>query len=205
MTEGIARRLRSAVEGGNVSALDDLVVRQAVEEGSFDAGLWVVDTPLGPYVAAATPAGLAAFASQPLDEVAEAAARRLGPRVVEVATPVADAVAAQVEEYFAGRRRTFDLPLDWRLSSEGFRRTVLRHLAATVAFGETVSYGDLAAEVGKPGAARAVGGAVGSNPLPIVVPCHRVLAAGGALGGYGGGLHRKVALLQLEGVLPPDS
>lgn len=203
MTHRIADRLRSAVEGSDVEALDHEVARRAVEEGAFDAGLHVVHTPLGPYVAAATPAGLAAFSSEPIDEVAEMVARRLGPRVVEAATPVADAVASQVEEYFDGRRRTFELPLDWRLSSDGFRRAVLQRLAATVAFGETVSYGDLAAEVGNPGAARAVGGAMGSNPLPIVVPCHRVLAAGGGLGGYGGGLHRKRALLSIEGIAIP--
>ena len=104
---------------------------------------------------------------------------------------------AQLEDYFSGARRTFDFPM--RLTGNGFRRQVLEQLCR-VPFGETVSYGDLAAAVGNPRAARAVGGAVGSNPLAIVVPCHRVLAADGGIGGFGGGLQAKRTLLAIEGV-----
>ncbi|MGW2559735.1 methylated-DNA--[protein]-cysteine S-methyltransferase [Streptomyces sp. NPDC001514] len=107
----------------------------------------------------------------------------------------------QLAEYFAGRRRDFELPLDWSLSS-GFNRQVLRELASGVPYGSVVGYGDLADRVGQPGAAQAVGAAMGSNPLPVVVPCHRVVEKDGGLGGFGGGLETKRKLLALEGVLP---
>ena len=108
---------------------------------------------------------------------------------------------AQLEEYFQGNRQAFSFPM--RLTGNGFRRQVLEQLCE-VPFGQTVSYGELAAAVGNPRAARAVGGAVGSNPLAIVVPCHRVLAADGGIGGFGGGLEAKRVLLAIEGVVPKD-
>ncbi|MEY2525159.1 MAG: methylated-DNA-[protein]-cysteine S-methyltransferase, partial [Ilumatobacteraceae bacterium] len=111
-----------------------------------------------------------------------------------------DAIRRQLDEYFDGRRTEFDLDLDWRLSN-GFRRTVLERLVADVHFGEVVSYLDLARAVGNPKASRAVGTAMATNPVPIVVPCHRVLRTGGGLGGYGGGLPMKQQLLTLEGAL----
>ncbi|WP_351225395.1 methylated-DNA--[protein]-cysteine S-methyltransferase [Streptomyces sp. NPDC002133] len=107
----------------------------------------------------------------------------------------------QLEEYFTGRRRDFALPLDWSLTS-GFNRQVLRELASGVPYGRVVGYGDLADRVGQPGAAQAVGAAMGSNPLPVVVPCHRVVESDGGLGGFGGGRETKRKLLALEGVLP---
>ena len=105
----------------------------------------------------------------------------------------------ELDEYFEGERREFDLPLDWRLTS-GFVNKVLRE-TARIPFGETRSYGEMAASAGSPRAFRAAGSALGANPIPIVVPCHRVLRSGGALGGYGGGLDVKMKLLELEGVL----
>jgi methylated-DNA-[protein]-cysteine S-methyltransferase len=108
-----------------------------------------------------------------------------------------DEVRRELDEYFEGHRDHFDLPLDWRLSS-GFRKTVLEHLYADVPYGHTVSYLELATIVGNPKASRAVGTAMATNPIPIVVPCHRVLRTGGNLGGYGGGLETKVKLLALE-------
>ncbi|WP_030840895.1 methylated-DNA--[protein]-cysteine S-methyltransferase [Streptomyces hygroscopicus] len=107
----------------------------------------------------------------------------------------------QVESYFAGDTKAFTLPLDWSLIT-GFNRRVLRELAAHVPYGTVVGYQDLADRVGEPGAARAVGVAMGSNPLPVVVPCHRVVESGGGIGGFGGGLETKRTLLALEGVLP---
>ncbi|AQA16164.1 cysteine methyltransferase [Streptomyces malaysiensis subsp. malaysiensis] len=107
----------------------------------------------------------------------------------------------QVESYFAGDTKAFTLSLDWSLTA-GFNRRVLRELAAHVPFGTVVGYQDLADRVGEPGAARAVGVAMGSNPLPIVVACHRVVESGGGIGGFGGGLETKRTLLALEGVLP---
>jgi methylated-DNA-[protein]-cysteine S-methyltransferase len=108
-------------------------------------------------------------------------------------------VRRQLDQYFAGKRRAFEVPIDRRLS-HGYRRTVLEALTE-VPYGETVSYKDLAERTGNPKASRAVGSAMATNPIPIVVPCHRVLRTGGALGGYGGGLDTKVWLLQLEGAL----
>ena len=121
-------------------------------------------------------------------------------KVDRIAQAQLDEARQQVEEYFAGKRTEFDLPLDWA-GVFGFRRTVLQ-LLAKVPFGETTTYGQLAAGAGMPSASQAVGGIMGSNPLPIVVPCHRVLAADG-LGGFGGGLRTKEWLLAWEGVMPP--
>ncbi|MFK4185170.1 methylated-DNA--[protein]-cysteine S-methyltransferase [Streptomyces sparsogenes] len=107
----------------------------------------------------------------------------------------------QLERYFTGALREFTVPLDWSLIT-GFNRRVLRELAEHVPYGTVVGYGDLADRVGDPGAARAVGVAMGSNPLPVVVPCHRVVESGGGIGGFGGGLETKRTLLALEGILP---
>jgi methylated-DNA-[protein]-cysteine S-methyltransferase len=200
MSDPLVQKLRATTRvPGAAERLALVFSRSAAAEGEVDAALRIVDTPLGGYIAVATPRGLAAFESGALDDVAEQVAAAFGPRVVEADTKLTRAVARQVGEYFEGRRRRFTVPLDWSLT-DGFRRTVLQHLALHVGFGQTTSYGELAAEAGSPRAARAVGGAMGSNPLPIVVPCHRVLAANGGLGGYGGGLHRKLHLLRLEGV-----
>jgi methylated-DNA-[protein]-cysteine S-methyltransferase len=109
-------------------------------------------------------------------------------------------IAAELHEYFAGRRRRFTVPADLGEVTAPFRRTVYETLHRDVAYGETVSYGELAVMAGRPGAARAVGSAMATNPVPIVIPCHRVLAAGGKIGGYGGGLDTKRALLAIEGV-----
>jgi len=111
-----------------------------------------------------------------------------------------DEIAAELDEYFVGRRRRFTMPVDLAGVTTPFRRRVLETLHRDVAFGETVSYGELAVMAGRPGAARAVGSTMATNPVPIVVPCHRVLAAGGAIGGYGAGLGTKRTLLALEGV-----
>ncbi|MGQ0802588.1 MAG: methylated-DNA--[protein]-cysteine S-methyltransferase [Actinomycetota bacterium] len=109
-------------------------------------------------------------------------------------------IAAELDEYFGGRRRHFTVPVDLGSVPATFRRRVLETLSRDVPYGETVSYGELAVMAARPGAARAVGSAMANNPVPIVVPCHRVLATGGRIGGYGGGLGMKRALLALEGV-----
>jgi methylated-DNA-[protein]-cysteine S-methyltransferase len=123
----------------------------------------------------------------------------VSPRVVHLPGRL-DEVRRELEEYFAGRRRSFDVPVDRRLS-RGYRRTVLEALSREVPYGQTVSYKELAERTGNPKASRAVGSAMATNPIPIVVPCHRVLRTGGALGGYGGGLDTKVWLLRHEGAL----
>ncbi|MGW7266559.1 methylated-DNA--[protein]-cysteine S-methyltransferase [Streptomyces sp. NPDC054842] len=166
----------------------------------------VVGTDIGPLLLAATPDGLVNVVFHATDAVREKAlgklASRLGAEPVEApGSPLLSEAADQLRAYFAGERRDFELPLDWSLIS-GFNRQVLRELASGVPFGAVVGYGDLAGRVGQPGAAQAVGVAMGSNPLPVVVPCHRVVESDGGIGGFGGGLETKRKLLALEGVLP---
>ncbi|HSD78699.1 MAG TPA: methylated-DNA--[protein]-cysteine S-methyltransferase [Solirubrobacteraceae bacterium] len=167
-----------------------------------DAWYAVEQTPVGTLVAVATPRGLARLAYADwgggVDAVLDELAARLSPRVVQAPGRL-DAVRRELEEYFAGRRRAFDLPIDWSLTTP-FARRVLQATAA-IPFGETSTYAAVAAAAGSPRGSRAAGNALGSNPVPVVVPCHRVLRSGGVLGGYTGGLHRKELLLRLEGVL----
>ncbi|RZB20739.1 methylated-DNA--[protein]-cysteine S-methyltransferase [Streptomyces sp. F001] len=166
----------------------------------------VVDSDIGPLLLAATTEGLVNVVFHATDAVRDRAlarlASRLGAEPVEApGSPLLAEAIRQVEAYFAGERRDFRLPLDWSLIS-GFNRQVLRELASGVPYGTVVGYGDLADRVGQPGAAQAVGMAMGSNPLPVVVPCHRVVESDGGIGGFGGGLETKRRLLALEGVLP---
>jgi methylated-DNA-[protein]-cysteine S-methyltransferase len=135
------------------------------------------------------------------DEVVEDLSERISPRVLEVPSYF-DGVRRELDEYFEGRRTSFDLPLDWQLT-RGFARQVLRR-TAKIPYGEVSTYQRMAAAAGSPRAYRAAGNALGANPIPIVVPCHRVLHSGGGLGGYGGGLERKEFLLRLEGSLPGE-
>jgi methylated-DNA-[protein]-cysteine S-methyltransferase len=132
--------------------------------------------------------------------VLERLAARISPRIVEAPTPP-DPLRRELEEYFAGRRRRFELPLDWSLVGP-FGQRVLR-AASAIPYGGVLTYTQVAAEAGSPRGSRAAGNALGSNPIPIVVPCHRVLRSGGALGGYAGGLDRKRWLLELEGATAP--
>jgi len=161
----------------------------------------VTETPIGPLMLAATPAGLVKvhFHADRPERVVAAIAARLELEPVRVAR--IDPAQEQLEAYFKGDLTVFTVPLDWSLSS-GFNRAVLELLYARVRFGAVVGYGDLATWVGEPGASRAVGVAMGSNPLPVIVPCHRVVNSNGDLGGFGGGLETKRHLLAHEGVLP---
>ncbi|PWJ05831.1 methylated-DNA--[protein]-cysteine S-methyltransferase [Streptomyces sp. NWU49] len=166
----------------------------------------VVATGIGPLLLAATREGLVNVVFHATDPVRDGALERLASRlgtepVEEPGSPLLAEAIRQVEAYFAGERHAFDLPLDWSLVS-GFPREVLRELASGVPFGAVVGYGDLAERVGQPGAAQAVGMAMGANPLPVVVPCHRVVESDGGIGGFGGGRETKRRLLALEGVLP---
>lgn len=181
--------------------------------GPRTAWAWrAYDSPVGPLLLAATGAGLVKVAFHAREPVRGRALARLRGRFGEERSggpydggePGVAALAAAVREldaYFDGALRTFTVPLDWSLTG-GFHARVLRELASGVPFGATVGYQDLADRVGEPGAARAVGAAMGSNPLPVVVPCHRVVESGGGIGGFGGGLETKRALLALEGLLP---
>lgn len=171
---------------------------RAGAEGLVDVAYATTDSPIGPLLLAATSHGLVrlAFEGEDGDEVLDQLATRIGPRVLEAPARL-DTVRRELGEYFDGHRTRFDITLDWQLSS-GFRRTVLETLNSQVPFGRTVSYLELATLVGNAKASRAVGTAMATNPIPIVVPCHRVLRTGGHLGGYGGGLPAKIALLDLE-------
>jgi methylated-DNA-[protein]-cysteine S-methyltransferase len=145
----------------------------------------------------ATPKGLVriAFESENRDEVLGEVAEQLSPRILEAPRRL-DPVRRELEQYFEGKLQDFDVPLDWSLSGD-FARRVLRR-TARIPYGSVASYGDVAVGIGTPRGARAVGNALGSNPIPVVVPCHRVVRTGGAIGGYGGGLTRKRFLLALE-------
>jgi methylated-DNA-[protein]-cysteine S-methyltransferase len=177
--------------------LDNRFREAAAAAGLIDAAFDLADTPIGTLLVATTDRGVCQISFDPdrgLDELSEAAGRR----VLRVPRRI-DAVRRELDEYFEGRRTEFDMPLDVSRVPE-FQRVVLHELAL-VPYGEVTTYGALAARVGKPRAARAVGGAMNRNPIPIVLPCHRVIGASGSLTGYGGGLDRKRALLKLEGAL----
>ncbi len=190
-----------SVAGRTVVGMDSYGV------GGEPAVEWdVVDSGIGPLLLAATATGLVNVAFHARPAVRDAALDRLRTRfgTEPVAAPGSARLAEPIRElaaYFAGEPRDFDLALDWSLTS-GFHREVLRELASGVPYGTVVGYGELAARVGRPEGAQAVGAAMGANPLPVVVPCHRVVESDGGLGGFGGGLETKRQLLALEGVLP---
>jgi methylated-DNA-[protein]-cysteine S-methyltransferase len=173
------------------------VAERAEREGLLDVAYALADSPLGPLLVAATDRGLVmiAYATEGFDERLALLAREVSPRVLEAPRRL-DRARRELDEYFAGRRRAFDLPVDWSLV-RGFAREVLRATAA-IPYGGWSTYGAVAAAAGSPRGSRAAGNALGSNPIPIVIPCHRVLRAGGAMGGYTGGADRKRLLLDLE-------
>lgn len=185
------------VADATLTALHDRLVRRALTDGLLDVAYRTVDTPVGTLLLAATDTGLlrVAYAREGFDSVLDTVATRVSPRILEAPARL-DSAVRQLEEYFAGTRRSFELPLDFALSA-GFRRTV-QHYLPRITYGHTASYGEVAREVGNPNAVRAVGTACATNPLPVVVPCHRVLRSDGSLGGYVGGGTAKAALLELE-------
>ena len=176
--------------------LDQRFRDAAEREGLVDVAYDLAESPVGDLLVAVTERGLARIAYRP-DEALDELAADFGARVLRIPRQT-DRVRRELDEYFAGRRREFDLETD--LSPvPAFHRQVLHELAR-VPFGQVTTYGALAAKVGKPNAARAIGGAMNRNPIPIVLPCHRVIGANGRLVGYAGGLDRKEQLLRLEGV-----
>ena len=180
--------------------LDERFRELAAASGLLDVAFDVLDdTPVGPLLVGTTDRGVCriSFEADPeshLDDLA----RRFGPRVLRSSRPL-DPLRRELDEYFEGRRRTFDLDLDLRTAPD-YHRRVLTELAH-VGYGHTTTYGALAAKTGNPRAARAVGTVMNRNPIPIVLPCHRVVGANGSLTGYGGGLDRKELLLRLEGAI----
>lgn len=174
---------------------------RAEAEGLVDVAYTSVDSPLGPLLVAASPTGLVRLSytdTRGPDPVLEELAERISPRVLEAPARL-DPVRRELDEYFAGRRTEFETPIDWSHLA-GFTRKVLR-ATSRIGFGETSTYAGVASRAGSPRAMRAAGNALGANPMPVIVPCHRVLRTGGALGGYTGGIERKEYLLRLEGVL----
>ncbi len=191
----LARAYPDAPE--HLRGLRDRLAAAAQAAGILDLAYRTVDSPVGPLLLAATELGLVrvAYASEDHNEVLQALSDRISPRVLHAPERL-DPVARELEEYFAGRRRVFDVPLDWRLSA-GFRSTVL-HRLPEIGYGHTASYATVAEMAGNPKAVRAVGSACATNPLPVVVPCHRVVRSDGGLGGYLGGVEVKRTLLTLE-------
>jgi methylated-DNA-[protein]-cysteine S-methyltransferase len=173
------------------------LAEQAVARGLLDVAYRTLDTPVGSLLLAATEQGLVrvAYAVENHERVLDTLAALISPRILSAPARL-DRVAMELDEYFAGTRQTFDVALDLRLA-RGFRREVLSRLPA-IGYGETRSYSDVAAAAGNPRAVRAVGTACATNPLPLVVPCHRVVRADGSLGGYVGGVDVKQRLLNLE-------
>ena len=204
MTDDLERRLAAGAPVTpplDVERLRSALARRAADVGLLDVAYGTLDSPLGTLTAFVTPDGLLrlSYPGEPIERQLSEVAADVSPRIL-AAPERTDRVRRQLDEYFAGTRHAFDLPIDWRLL-RGFRSAVLRATAA-IPFGSVSSYREIATAAGSPNAYRAAGNALGSNPIPIVVPCHRVLHAGGGLGGYTGGLHRKRYLLTLEGALP---
>jgi methylated-DNA-[protein]-cysteine S-methyltransferase len=189
--------LTSPSDAGTLARLQARLERAAEAEGLLDVAYTTLDSPVGALLLAATPKGLVrvAYDIEDHDRVLDTLAQRLSPRVLRAPKRL-DAAARELDEYFGGRRQAFDLPLDLSLS-RGFRQLVQRHLPE-IGYGQTRTYGQVAALVGNPKAVRAVGTACATNPLPLVVPCHRVLPASGGPGRYVGGPAAKVTLLTLE-------
>ena len=175
------------------------LVDEAERDGVLDVSYRTIDSPVGSLLLAATREGLVrvAFDREDHDAVLARLAAEISPRIL-LAPHRLDGAATQLDEYFGGRRRTFDVPIDLQLA-HGFRRTVLTHLR-DIAYGETASYAMVAAASGSPAAVRAVGSACANNPLPLVVPCHRVVRSDGSIGQYLGGTDAKQALLAMEAV-----
>ncbi len=193
--------LRESLHSAPPAGVDAALAERAGAEGLLEVAYATADSPLGSLLLAATPRGLVRLAYtdfRPEDDVLEDLAHRLSPRVLRVPSRLDDA-RRELDEYFAGRRSEFDLPIDWSLT-RGFGGDVLRQ-TARIPFGSTSTYAEVATGAGSPRAVRAAGNALGANPIPVVVPCHRVLRTGGALGGYTGGVERKQFLLRLEGAL----
>lgn len=186
------------VDQDHLKRLHARLESEAQASSMLDIAYRTIESAVGPLLLAATPRGLlrVAFASEGHDIVLQNLSQRISPRLLEASAPL-DPIARQIDEYFIGRRHSFDVALDWSLS-HGFRRTVLEHLNTDVSYGATASYAALAQLSGSPRAVRAVGTACATNPIPIVVPCHRVIRSDGAVGAYRGGPDAKRLLLDLE-------
>ena len=195
MTEIESGLRRAAPDLANLPDLSE----SAAAAGLLDVAYAITDSPLGRLLLATTPRGLVRLADIDYadeDTVLEQLAAQVSPRILAAPRRL-DEPRRELEEYFTGARRSFEVPLDWQLT-RGFARRVLE-ATARIPYGATASYKQVAAQAGSPGGSRAAGNALGSNPIPIVVPCHRILHSGGGLGGYTGGVEKKRLLLTVEG------
>jgi methylated-DNA-[protein]-cysteine S-methyltransferase len=199
-THEIEQRLHGAasIDPGEWGRLTGELARRAEVEGLLDVAYERHDSPLGSLVLAATRDGLVrvGLPAEGEDAVLDELARRVSGRILVASRAEITNTRRQLDEYFAYRRTRFDVVLDWRLTG-GFRRQVL-NAARGIPYGQTVSYREVATRAGSPGAVRAAGTALATNPLPIVVPCHRVVRSGGQLGAYRGGAEAKATLVELE-------
>jgi methylated-DNA-[protein]-cysteine S-methyltransferase len=190
-------------EGDPAAEAARRLAERAAAENLADVVYTPAESPFGELLLVGTKRGIVrlAFPEEDVDSVLERISRRLSPRIVEAPGRL-DRARRELDDYFAGRRRGFDVEIDWSLVGGPFGRKVLR-AASEIPYGGVLSYREVASDAGSPRGSRAAGNALGSNPIPIIVPCHRVLHSGGGLGGYGGGLERKRWLLELEGALTP--
>lgn len=197
MTEQLSDDVLFPIGAEALAQLHRRVVRDAQRAGLVDVAYRTIDGPVGTLLLAATESGLVrvAFEREHFDRVLQTIAEKVSARILHSPGRLDDA-ARQLDEYFAGGRQSFDLPLDFALSS-GFRQLVQRRLP-TIGYGRTATYKQIAQAVGNPAAVRAVGTACATNPLPLVVPCHRVMRSDGTVGGYAGGVAAKRLLLDLE-------
>lgn len=203
--DGLLRRLQVDARSREVEEASALAAkafaRAARARGLVDVALGAVDSPLGRLLVFVTRAGLVrvAYPDEPSDRVVEEVTEVVSPRIIE--DPLGTETARrQLDAYFERRLRRFEVPIDWTFVPQGFSRRVLE-ATARIPFGVVSTYGDVAARAGSPRAARAAGNALHGNPVPIVVPCHRVVPTSGGIGGYGGQEWRKAWLLELEGAL----
>jgi methylated-DNA-[protein]-cysteine S-methyltransferase len=198
--------LRQAPSGGDLDRAVQGVLARAERDGLIDVAYASVDSPFGRLLVARTDRGVVRLAlpshrgaQRSEDEVLEDLARFVSPRVLESPARL-DEERRELEDYFEGRRNHFDVRVDWKLTPAGFRNRAL-HAVARIPYGETRTYGQIAEQAGNARAFRAAGTACGRNPIPLIVPCHRVVQTGGGIGNYGGGPEMKRALLDLEGAL----
>ena len=202
----LEKLLRQAPSGGDLDRAVQGVIARAERDGLIDVAYASVDSPFGRLLVARTDRGVVRLAlpkhrteHRSDDEVLEDLATYVSARVLESPSQL-DEERRELEEYFEGKRNHFDVPVDWKLTPAGFRNRAL-HAVARIPYGETRTYADIAEQAGNPRAFRAAGTACGRNPIPLIVPCHRVVQSGGGIGNYGGGPEMKRALLDLEGSL----
>ncbi len=196
----LTKALRGAASGADLESATEALAARAEREGVLDVAYAMLESPFGELMVAGTERGIVRLAlpRSDRDTMLEELATEISPRVLEAPARL-DRVRRELDDYFEGRLDDFSVPVDWSLS-RGFRSKVL-HAVARIPYGQTRSYGEVAARAGNPRAFRAAGTACGANPVPLIVPCHRVVQAGGAVGNYGGGPEMKEALLKLEGAL----